>query len=178
MSDFLIQVSRQEIEGKITMDEAQILIDEHYAQIRKASKLNNGIPERYHLCMHADCPMAESCLHQLAFQHHAELGKYLSLINPAQCTKKDDCPHYANGEPVKFAKGFTNFQTHMYPKQYSRFMDKLILIFGRNQYFMRRRGQTILSPEEQEIIRKALKEVGVESHFEFDEYIESIYWKP
>lgn len=32
-SDFLIQVAHQEIEGKITMDEAQILIDEHYTQI-------------------------------------------------------------------------------------------------------------------------------------------------
>ena len=33
VSDFLIQVARLEIEGKITMDEAQILIDEHYAQM-------------------------------------------------------------------------------------------------------------------------------------------------
>ena len=33
VSDFLIQVARQEIEGKITMGEAQTLIDEHYAQI-------------------------------------------------------------------------------------------------------------------------------------------------
>ncbi len=33
VSDFLIQVARQEIEGKITMDEAQILIDEYYAQM-------------------------------------------------------------------------------------------------------------------------------------------------
>ena len=33
VSDFLIQVARQEIEGKITMDKAQILIDEHYAQM-------------------------------------------------------------------------------------------------------------------------------------------------
>lgn len=32
VSDFLIQVARQEIKGKITMDEAQALIDEHYAQ--------------------------------------------------------------------------------------------------------------------------------------------------
>ena len=31
-SDFLIQVSRMEIEGKITMNEAQAMIDEHYAQ--------------------------------------------------------------------------------------------------------------------------------------------------
>ena len=33
-SDFLIQVVRQEIEGKITMDKAQALIDEHYAHNR------------------------------------------------------------------------------------------------------------------------------------------------
>lgn len=32
VSDFLIQVVRQEIEGKVTMNKAQILIDEHYAQ--------------------------------------------------------------------------------------------------------------------------------------------------
>ena len=33
VSEFLIQVARQEIEGKITMYEAQILINEHYAQM-------------------------------------------------------------------------------------------------------------------------------------------------
>ncbi len=32
VSEFLIEVACQEIEGKITMDEAQALIDEHYAQ--------------------------------------------------------------------------------------------------------------------------------------------------
>mgnify|MGYP003483389316 CR=1 FL=1 len=33
VSDFLIQVARQKIEGKITMNEAQTLINEHCAQI-------------------------------------------------------------------------------------------------------------------------------------------------
>ena len=33
VSDFLIQVACQEIEGRITMNEAQAIIDEHYAQI-------------------------------------------------------------------------------------------------------------------------------------------------
>lgn len=32
VSDFLIQVACMEIEGKITMNEAQAMIDEHYAQ--------------------------------------------------------------------------------------------------------------------------------------------------
>ena len=32
VSDFLIQVALQEIEGKVTMNEALAMIDEHYAQ--------------------------------------------------------------------------------------------------------------------------------------------------
>ena len=35
VSDFLIQVARQEIEGKITMDKAHALIDEHYTQMNE-----------------------------------------------------------------------------------------------------------------------------------------------
>lgn len=33
VSDILIEFARQEIEGEITMDEAQVLIDKHYALI-------------------------------------------------------------------------------------------------------------------------------------------------
>lgn len=33
VSDFLIQVARQEIEGKVTMNEALAMIDELYAQM-------------------------------------------------------------------------------------------------------------------------------------------------
>ena len=91
---------------------------------------------------------------------------------------QDNCPHYADSKPVRFAKGFTNFQKHMFPQQYSMFMDMLISHFGRNQYFMRRSGKVVLSPEEQNVIRQALVQCGVEGKFEFDEYIESILWEP
>ena len=33
VSDFLIQVAHQEINGKITMDDAQAMISEHYTQL-------------------------------------------------------------------------------------------------------------------------------------------------
>ena len=44
VSDFLIQVARQEIEGKITMDEAQALIDEHYAQMNSNQSSYEVVP--------------------------------------------------------------------------------------------------------------------------------------
>jgi hypothetical protein len=44
VSDFLIQVARQEIEGKITMDEARTLIDEHYAQMNSNRSFYEIVP--------------------------------------------------------------------------------------------------------------------------------------
>ena len=44
VSDFLIQVARQEIERKITMNEAQTLIDEHYAQMNSNRSSYENVP--------------------------------------------------------------------------------------------------------------------------------------
>ena len=106
------------------------------------------------------------------------MGTYLNLINPRLCSKEETCPHYAGSQPVRFAKGFTNFQKRMYPQQYAKFMTLLICHFGRNQYFRRRRGDILLPPDEQKIIHKALKKSGVELQLEFDQYVEAIHWNP
>lgn len=86
--------------------------------MKKTTKIYKDIPAGYPLCLHADCPMADSCLRQLAYRRHEELGTFLKLINPSKCSKQADCPHYVSNQPVRFAKGFTNFQKRMYPDQY------------------------------------------------------------
>ena len=146
--------------------------------MRKTTKIYKDIPSGYPLCLHTDCPMADSCLRQLAYRHHAELGTFLRLINPSMCSKQADCPHYVSNQPVRFARGFVNFQKRMYPEQYDKFMLLLILHFGRSQYFKRRRGEIVLPPEEQEAIQIALKKAGVTQKMEFDEYIDAINWTP
>ena len=57
-------------------------------------------------------------------------------------------------------------------------MTLLICLFGRNQYFKRRRGEIVLPPEEQEVIQMALEKAGVTQPMEFDEYITAINWIP
>ena len=44
VSDFLIQVARQEVEGKVTMDEAQTLINAHYEQMHSSRSSYEIIP--------------------------------------------------------------------------------------------------------------------------------------
>ena len=146
--------------------------------MRKTTKIYKDIPSGYLLCLHADCPMADSCLRQLAYRRHAELGTFLRLINPSMCSKQAGCPHYVSNQPVRFARGFVNFQKRMYPEQYDKFMTMLICHFGRNQYFKRRRGDIVLPPEEQEVIQVALEKAGVTQPMKFDEYIEAIRWIP
>lgn len=146
--------------------------------MNQTPRISNTIPANYPLCLHADCPMADTCLHQLAFRRQNELGTYVRLINPIHCTKQQGCTHYAPSRPVLFAKGFKGFRKRMYPDQYDTFMTLLICHFGRNQYFKRRRGDVLLTPDEQDIVRAALERAGVRQVMDFDQYVEALQWVP
>ena len=116
-------------------------------------------------------------MHHIAYSMKLEQHEeYLRLINPTRCSKDESCIYYRDKKPMVFARGFTNFQKRMYPQQYDKFMTTLILHFGRNLYFKRRRGAVLLPPEEQEVIRLMLEKVGADSKMDFDKYEEHINW--
>ena len=135
-----------------------------------------SLPKDYPVCEHSSCPLAATCLHQTAYSTLLEHADYLRLINPTRCCKNEACTYYRDKKPVIFARGFINFQKRMFPQQYDQFMTTLILHFGRNQYFKRRRGDILLPPEEQEVIRLMLEKVGADSKMDFDKYEEHINW--
>ena len=136
-----------------------------------------SLPKDYPLCEHSSCPMAATCLHQVAYSMMMEQNaEYLRLINPARCSKDEACTYYRDKKPVIFARGFTNFQKRMFPDQYSRFMSICIKHWSRNPYFVRRRGDRYLPPDEQVFILNALKKVGVTEDMKFDSYEENINW--
>ena len=125
---------------------------------------------------HSSCPMAATCLHQIAYFTLMEHEEYLQLINPSRCSKNESCIYYRDSKPVTYARGFTNFQKRMFPDQYSRFMSICINHWSRNPYFERRRGERSLPPDEQVFILNALKTVGVTEDMKFDSYEENINW--
>ena len=139
-------------------------------------KIYTGIPFQYPVCLHSDCPQAATCLHQIVYPTLLKSQTYLKLVNPQMCTKDEQCQFYRDSKPVQYARGFTNFQKRMYPEQYDRFMRILIATFSRNSYYERRRGDTLLSPKEQEIVLAALHKVGVTEDMKFDQYEEYINW--
>lgn len=139
-------------------------------------KTYKTLPSGYPVCQYSDCPMAATCLHQMAYPKLMETENYLRLINPQKCSKTETCRFYRDSRPVTYARGFTNFQKKMYPGQYSTFMYTLIGKFGRNGYFERRRGDSALSPSEQEMVLAALRKAGITEKLKFDRYEENVNW--
>jgi hypothetical protein len=101
---------------------------------------------------------------------------FVRIVNPSLASSNTDCPFYRDSSPVRFAKGFVKMKDEMTTKQYSEFMYRLIGKFGRNPYFVRRRGERLLPPSEQEIVLKVLKDIGIEKELKFDSYEECIDW--
>ena len=120
--------------------------------------------------------MAATCLHQIVYATMLENKEYIHLINPNRCNKNETCSYYRDNKPITYVRGFTNFQKQIFPEQYLNFMNRLIGKFGRNPYFERRRGETVLSPKEQAIVQQALKQSGVTEDLKFDHYEKSLNW--
>lgn len=139
-------------------------------------KFYTSLPEGYPICQHADCKMAQTCLHQLAYEPLLETDNILYLINPNKCSKDENCENYRDCKPVVYARGFAHFQKRMFPDQYQQFMSILVNTFSRNGYFERRRGDTALSPKEQDIVLSALRQVGVTEELKFKSYEENTNW--
>ena len=139
-------------------------------------KRYTSVPPFYAVCILDDCPMAKGCLHQIACQRLLPERTFMRLVNPEKCEKSTQCPFYRDATPQQYAKGFTQFQKHMYPEQYEKFSHLLIAEFGRNPYYERRRGDTALSPKEQQLVIDTLKKVGVNTSMKFDAYERIINW--
>lgn len=139
-------------------------------------KTYRNLPTDYLVCQHTDCPMAATCLHQIAYPQLLKNETYLRLINPKKCSKNRKCTFYRDSKPVTYAFGFSNFQKKMFPGQYQTFMYTLIGKFGRNAYYERRRGDSPLSPKEQETVLAALQKAGITEKIPFDKYEDIINW--
>ena len=135
-----------------------------------SKRFYTSIPDGYAVCQHSDCPMAETCLHQIVYPVMLEKNDILSVVNPNRCIKDAKCKFFRSNKPITYARGFAHFQKRMFPDQYDKFCSACIQRFGRNSYFMRRRGDTLMSPSEQQFIRSLLKQIGAPEDLDFTAY--------
>lgn len=136
----------------------------------------DSVPFNYQRCTTSSCPLLSSCLRSIAWRELRGNAISFTVLNPSLTTEASGCPYFVNSVPERYAVGFTQMQAQMLPAQYERFMSICRSRFGRNGYFVRRRGELPISPSEQKFIRETLNAVGGPQNVDFDAYEERINW--
>lgn len=136
-----------------------------------------SVPYGYHLCLNRECPYATTCLRQLAEQGMMSDEKYWNIISPKyQAALQGKCPDYRPDKKITYAKGFMNILGELTLNQYKSVVAGLIRMFGQRSYYRVRKGERLLTPEEQKIVLNVLKRNGVDKPLQFDAYIEDYEW--
>ena len=114
----------------------------------------NQVPHNFALCLHAECPMADTCLRRMVWSTIPESEEHLTVLNPSCAVPGEECRYYRSAQKEVYARGFRDMQARMLPAQYAKFSGKLMTYFSRNCYYERRRGDRLCSPKEMTYIRE------------------------
>lgn len=133
-----------------------------------------AIPYHYNLCIAGECPMASTCLRQVAFK--LADGLTLNVLNPHLLDTSGECKQYVKAEKVMYAKGFKGVMDKLPFKVHDRAATYLMAAFSERTYYRIRKGERLLSPDEQSVVRRIIARVGYTEPWEFDAYVEDYLW--
>ena len=135
----------------------------------------NQIPFDYPLCLNERCPQADGCLRQLSVASMPAEKDCWSIIKRL-ATIKGDCPFFRSSRKVRYAKGFMNILDNLPYNQRRSIIVSLIAYFGQRTYYRSRKGERLLTPDEQQAVLNIIKRHNATTSQEFDGYEEDYLW--
>ena len=136
------------------------------------------VPFHFGMCAESQCTRSETCLRQIALRHTPANVPFILTLNPTWIKgRKGECKYYRSNEKVRYAKGFICTVKALTLQVEETFRTQLILYFGRKNYYLKRKGEVLLSPEEQTYIISLAKKLGVKQDEYFDAYAERYNWQ-
>ena len=135
------------------------------------------IPEWWPLCPNTQCSLATSCLrHQAFLQAPHGVATWTCLLPGVWKNEQSEgpsCRFYQEAKTVRMARGFqhicSQLKRHDVPQE---FRETLTEYFGGvGNYYRYRKGDNLLSPDQQQVVRDLLHRLGYDG-LDFDEYVD------
>lgn len=125
-------------------------------------------------CLRDECKSSSSCLRYLAYKN-SEPFSFHDFVDPRALLTENGCSHYLSNKVQRVGRGF---KTAMSMVQYGKVRSlqsslSYELDCGRSQFYRYSSGEKVLTPEQQDIVRRVFKEFGVEHKELFDSYVEA-----
>ncbi len=134
-------------------------------------------PYEYALCLNRQCPKAGHCFRQLLENIAPTNLEYWRVISPKhQADITGECPYYRPYGKMRYAKGFITALNSLPYKTMQSVVSQLMAHFGRRSYYRARKGERLLSYDEQQYIQAVFRKYGVETPIQFDGYEEDFNW--
>jgi hypothetical protein len=131
----------------------------------------------YLLCFINECPRRATCLRWLVGQELQSNEYNILSVNPMHPeVKANKCALYREKKHVRYAKGMMHFYDEMTRSQEVGIKHRLIVHYGRRQYYEYRRGERLISPEMQEFIGQVCKEHGYTKELRYDGWQDDYAW--
>jgi hypothetical protein len=131
----------------------------------------------YLLCFINECPRRATCLRWLVGQELQSNEYNILSVNPMHPdVKANKCALYREKKHVRYAKGMMHFYDEMTRSQEVGIKHRLIVHYGRRQYYEYRRGERLISPEMQEFIGQVCKEHGYTKEPHYDGWQDDYAW--
>ena len=131
----------------------------------------------YLLCFINECPRRATCLRWLVGQELQGNEYNILSVNPMHPeVKANKCALYREKRHVRYAKGMMHFYDEMTRSQEIGIKHRLIVHYGRRQYYEYRRGERLISPEMQAFIGQVCKEHGYTKEPHYDGWQDDYAW--
>ena len=131
----------------------------------------------YLLCFINECPRRATWLRWLVGQELQSNDYNILSVNPMHPeVKANKCALYREKKHVRYAKGMMHFYDEMTRSQEVGIKHRLIVHYGRRQYYEYRRGERLISPEMQAFIGQVCKEHGYTKEPHYDGWQDDYAW--
>lgn len=132
---------------------------------------------RYLVCFSDQCPLHETCLRWLVGQYvDPNLTAFLA-VNPRRPQHGgEQCQQYRKKERVLMKRGLTRLYHDMPGYMEHRIRLSLQQQWGRKRYFEMRKGDRLISPEQQQDVINTCREHGWTGSIVYDGEVEDWNW--
>jgi hypothetical protein len=133
------------------------------------------VPGDFIYCLNHNCPRSSECMSYLLSAHAAEVSDAFMVASPS-CIGAD-CKFYYPCEKVNFALGMTHTFDEIPYRTAQTLKNRIISTFCRATYYRWMRKERLISPKEQDTIRRIFSSESITTEPLYDKYIKRYAWQ-
>jgi hypothetical protein len=133
------------------------------------------IPDHFVYCVNSSCPRAEECMRHQLLAYATETFPMFRIVNPSYTAA--DCASFTPHEKVSFGLGIKYMLDKIPLATANRIKQRLIAQYSSTTFYRWRRGAKLVTPEEQEAIRRAFRQEGITEEPQYDKMVRRYVWQ-